>query len=128
MEAEPFLFLIQYMSLLKIMEKYNLDETHLDVIATSMMEGLNLTETNNRLNIGLNADQLFAVSSLFSETEFGESIDEFAPAMVVEKIEINELRQVDTIKKIITTQELRKRRAIAEDMLLLQAEKLLKNR
>lgn len=114
------------MEMIKIMKKYSLNEYHLDIIATAMMEGLNLTETCERLRWLINQDQLFSVANIFSQSEFGESIDELSPAMMIEKIEINESQEEDKKEKIIAAKEMRKRRAMFEDMLLCQAEKLLR--
>jgi hypothetical protein len=114
------------MKLTILMNKYSINEDQVDLIASSMMENLDLTETMARLNGILNQEQIFAVASAFCKSEFGEPIDDVAPIMVMERMQINELKLDETKNKINEQKELKRLRAIEEDLILYEAEQILK--
>jgi hypothetical protein len=108
-------------------KKYGINDDQIDIIMSCMMEDADLTETISRAGLSLSKEQVFAVASFISKSFFGEPIDNVSPAMLIERIAISEENTELTKEKIEQTREMKRLKAMEEDLLLFYAEKITVN-
>lgn len=112
------------MDLSVLVKKYHITDQQIDIIMSCMMEDADLSETISKASLNLNHEQVFAIASFLSKSFFGDSIEVAAPAMLHERMSIQEQNSESNKEKIEQTKEIKRLKAIEEDLLLFYAERI----
>lgn len=114
------------MKLEDLMDRYNIENSSLDIITECMVTGKSLAETELELNGSVTQTQIFAVAKYICESEFMLPLDEMAPRFAMDRMEITEKNKDIILKKIKLAKENKKNQELMEDLLLLEIEKKAK--
>lgn len=110
------------MKILKLLSKYGLVDSDLDVIALSVMEGKGLIETTMSLNKAISPEKVFVVAKEFCRLEYGLEIDDFSPQFALERLEIQQAKSSITIHEVVSKSQTKKFKHINEDLSFLMLE------
>lgn len=111
------------MQLAQLLQRHNVTQSDLDIIASCMLEGLGLEDTASKLNGKLTLEQVFSVASCYAKEEFESSISEISPQMMLDRMEMNMAKRPDILRQRQLNQEIKRLNAIEEDLLMLEAER-----
>jgi hypothetical protein len=111
------------MQLDQLLIRYSINGLEMDTIASAMLEGIGLEETAKRLQGRLTPEQVFAVASSYAKEQFEDTIGEICPQMMLDRMEIQFAKKDDIERQIRINTEMKKLRAIEDDLLMLEAER-----
>ena len=96
--------------------RYKLSENDLDAIAAGLMEDISLENLHKLIGSKITKEKLFVAAKLFCKAEFGELIEEMSPQITIDRISMFESGANELRKRNLDHQELKKLRAVEDDM------------